>query len=291
METNLKNSKYIKTNDGVKLHYIDIGSGRPIVMLHGWAQSAELFKHQIDGLKKHYRVIAIDMRGHGKSEKTNHGYKISRLAKDLDDVLTALNLTKVILLGHSMGSSVIWCYWDLFGSERLAKLIFIDQQAFMLENPQWTEEQNKIVGGIQSINSLFDMVNTISGENGADFIKKFTGGRFTDKVSKEVVNWVIEQNMQLPRDYGAALFLNHATQDWSDVIPRINIPTLIITGRASNKPLQSQEWISKQILNSRLEIFEEEEGGEHFMFIENPGKFNKVVTEFIELNKSDIRLK
>jgi pimeloyl-ACP methyl ester carboxylesterase len=53
-------------------------------------------------------VIAVDMRGHGESDKPDNGYAIQRLAKDVQDLLAARNLTDVTLMGHSMGSSVIW---------------------------------------------------------------------------------------------------------------------------------------------------------------------------------------
>ena len=54
------------TSDGVKLHYLEAGKGQPLVMIPGWSQSAAQFKHQLSGLSDKYRVIAIDMRGHGE---------------------------------------------------------------------------------------------------------------------------------------------------------------------------------------------------------------------------------
>jgi pimeloyl-ACP methyl ester carboxylesterase len=66
-----------------------------------------------------------------------------------------------------------------------------------------------------------------------------------------------------------------------DFIPRINLPTLIISGRASAIPWKSQEWIHRQIKGSQFEVFEESEGGQHFMFIENPEKFNRLVMEYL----------
>jgi len=65
------------------------------------------------------------------------------------------------------------------------------------------------------------------------------------------------------------------------VIPRITVPTLIVGGRVSVVPWKSQVWINSQIKGSRLEIFEESEGGNHFMFMESPDKFNRVVREFM----------
>jgi pimeloyl-ACP methyl ester carboxylesterase len=72
-----------------------------------------------------------------------------------------------------------------------------------------------------------------------------------------------------------------ATQDWRDVIPRITLPTLIVGGRVSLVPWQSQVWIHAHIAGSRLEIFEEHEGGNHHMFIEGAAKFNRLLAEFL----------
>src|SRR5262249_40361031 len=88
--------------------------------------------------------------------------------------------------------------------------------------------------------------------------------------------------LKLPRRHAATLLYNHCVQDWRDVIPRIKLPTLIFGGRVSIFPWQSQEWIHRQIPGSRLEIFEEQEGGNHFMFVEEPGKLNGILWEFLD---------
>jgi pimeloyl-ACP methyl ester carboxylesterase len=85
----------------------------------------------------------------------------------------------------------------------------------------------------------------------------------------------------MTRQDASILLLNHAFQDWRDIIPRITLPTLVVSGRVSPIPWKSQEWIARQIKGAQLEIFEEEEGGNHFMFFENPDKFNRIVKEFI----------
>jgi pimeloyl-ACP methyl ester carboxylesterase len=93
--------------------------------------------------------------------------------------------------------------------------------------------------------------------------------------------WLLEQNLQLPRRHAATLLLHLAMQDWRDVIPRITLPTLIVGGRVSLVPWQSQAWIQAHIPGARLEIFEEHEGGNHHMFIEGAAKFNRLLREFL----------
>src|SRR5262245_13915469 len=82
----------VKTSDDVLLHYVEAGSGDPLIMIPGWSQSAAEFRHQFESLAALRRVIALDMRGHGESEKPSNGYCVERLAKDMFDVIGALRL-------------------------------------------------------------------------------------------------------------------------------------------------------------------------------------------------------
>jgi len=271
----------VTTNDGVELHYVDVGSGPTIVLIPGWSQTAAQFQAQLDGLKDRYRLIAIDMRGHGKSAKPEHGYRIPRLAKDVHDVLTALDLQDVTLLGHSMGCSVIWSYLELFGPERLAKLALVDQMPFITANPDWSEQERIDSGAILDAQTLYPTINGFAGPNGLQATRDFIGGMFTSAFDRARLDWVIEQNLELPRRHAATLLYNHATQDWRDAIRRITLPTLIVGGRTSLIPWRSQAWMHSVIPGSRLEIFEAEEGGNHFPFMENPTKFNAVLADFV----------
>ena len=274
-------SKHITTSDGVKLHYLEAGVGPVLLMLHSWSGTAEQFRYQIDGLGERNRCIALDMRGHGDSEKVDYGYKIHRFAKDVYDVLQALELTDVALLGHSMGCSVIWCYWDLFGPRRLRKLIFVDEAPFITSDPAWSDAERQSAGSLFDLEVLLQTCNALAGRDGELTTKQLFNGTFTKAMPEAEKNRIIEGFLKLPRRHAASLLYNHSVQDWRDVIPRINLPTLIVGGRVSIFPWQSQEWIHRQISGSQLEIFEEEEGGNHFMFLEQPEKFNRIVSEFI----------
>lgn len=274
-------SKYVTTSDGVELHYLEAGSGPTLVLVHGWSQSAEQYAHQINALSDRYRVIALDLRGHGESAKPDHGYKIQRLATDVHDVLVALDLHDVALLGHSMGCSVIWCYWDLFGADRLAKLLLIDEPPFLTANPAWTQEDLDAAGAIFTPQSVTETANALAGADSEAVTRGFIGGMLTAACPADVKEWIIQRNFCLPRAHAATLLYNHCHQDWRDVIPRITLPTLVVGGRVSLVPWKSVAWTAQQISGARLEIFEEDEGGQHFMFVENPEKFNRILREFL----------
>jgi non-heme chloroperoxidase len=269
------------TSDGVRLHYVEAGAGKPLVMIPGWSQSAAQFKHQVSGLSDKYHVIAIDMRGHGESDKPSYGYRIHRLSADVHELLVAKGLTEVVLAGHSMGCSVIWGYWELYGAERLSKLVLIDPMAMITANPIWSGKEKEEAGAILDKNSLYDIPNSLAGPDGVKTTEGFIGAMFTKQYSRDEVNWAIQQNLKFPRAYAARLLYDHATNDWRDQIPRINIPTLVVGAKASLVGWKSQQWIGSQIKGSRVEIFEESEGGNHFMFMENPEKFNRIIKEFI----------
>jgi pimeloyl-ACP methyl ester carboxylesterase len=110
----------ITTSDGVRLRYVDEGAGRPVVLLAGFCAPLETWEFQRRALlDAGYRVVAVDRRSHGGSDSPAYGQRMARHGKDLWDVLTALDLDDVVLVGGSMGGSTIWAYYDLFGMERV----------------------------------------------------------------------------------------------------------------------------------------------------------------------------
>jgi non-heme chloroperoxidase len=269
------------TSDGVQLSYLRRGSGRPVVLVHGWSQCAEEFKHQIEPLSTRYDVIAFDQRSHGESQKVSYGLKISRFAKDLYELLTELDLNDVALLGHSMGSSVIWCYIDLFGPERLSKIILVDQSPILTSNPHWAQQELEDSGAPFTAQQVYETIAALRSKEAEQVTRKAIDAMMTKHATSEMREWIVQCNLKMPRDLAGTLMYNHFLTDWRDLIPRINLPTLIISGRTSVIPWKSQEWIHNQIKGSQFEVFEEAEGGRHFMFIENPEKFNRLIMEYL----------
>jgi len=172
------------TSDGVRLHYIEAGSGDVLIMIPGWSQTAAQFKHQIAGLSDRYRVIAIDMRGHGDSDKPNHGYRIHRLSADVHEFLIANNLKNVTLSGHSLGCSVIRGYWELFGRDSVNRLILIDQMPMITGNPSWSEQEKIDAGAILDKDSLYSVTNSLAGPDGVKTTEGFIGGMFNKSYSR-----------------------------------------------------------------------------------------------------------
>ena len=126
---------WVEVGDGVTLHTLEAGAGPPLVMLPGWSQTAEMFREQLAGLSGSRRAIAVDHRGHGRSPAPAGGYRVHRLAADLEQLLRRLEFDRVDLLAHSMGASVLNAYLDLFGPERISSLVLVDQMPCALREP------------------------------------------------------------------------------------------------------------------------------------------------------------
>lgn len=106
----------------IQLHYIEQGTGQPLILLHGNGEDNSYFEHQIDHFSKAYRVIAIDTRGHGKSPKGNKPFTIKQFAEDLHDFMDKKGIDKAILLGFSDGGNIALTF-ALKYPERVEKLI------------------------------------------------------------------------------------------------------------------------------------------------------------------------
>ncbi len=274
----------VTVDKGVRLNYLEAGTGhgRTLVLVPGWSQTAEQFRFQLEGLSDRYRVIAFDLRGHGDSDKPDHGYRIQRLAQDLHQALAALVLGDVTILGHSMGCSVLWCYFDLFGADRIARYVFCDQASFLTTDPAWTAEQTANHGSIFTPETVSGTATALRGADGAVATEGFLRTMATEGIDAEQFRWIVEVNLKMPRAHAATLLYNHCHQDWRDVLPRIDRPSLFIGGKASLVPTTCIAWNASQVPGAKLEIFEVDEKGSHFMFIENPAKFNEVVAGFME---------
>lgn len=116
-----------KTNDNVEIYYEVKGEGKPLFMLPGWTCTTKFWQKNVDELAKTCKVICMDMRGHGQSEKVMHSHRISRYAMDVKNLLDHLDVQDVTVLGWSMGASILWSYIELFGNHRLKGLVCVDQ--------------------------------------------------------------------------------------------------------------------------------------------------------------------
>ncbi|KAH8173256.1 alpha/beta hydrolase fold domain-containing protein [Sarocladium implicatum] len=272
----------VTTQDGVNLRYIQAGppTGEHLLFIPGWRQTAAQWNKQIEHFSSAgYRVTTYDMRGHGDSAKPDFGYRLSRFGADLNDVLNSLDLCRVNIIAHSMGSSVTWAFWDQYPEQRkrVSRFVIDDQSTVLVQDPTWTQAQKDTFSAALFLPSqLYTFSANLSNE-----LVPFVKSMFTPSISQSDLDWVIKQNKKMSNAHAATLLINHGTADWRDVLPRIDIPALVLSGAVSLNNATAIAWAASQIPGAKKYTFTKKEKGSHFVFWENPDRFNQVIEDFI----------
>lgn len=249
----------VATNDGVGLHVFDGGKrdGPTVVLVAGYGASATSWSLQRDALKDSFRVIMIDRRCHGRSEKVAHGQRVARHGADLANVFEALELDDVLLVGSSMGASTSLAYLDLFGSARLRGVVLVDQTPKMLNEDGWDL-------GYYGLDrqSLDSFISTFPPPDANPF----------HTLPAPDALALMSDGTQFSIDDTRALLRNHAEADWRDVVARIEVPLTAMAGRHSPLwPCESSEWMAQTAPLGRSVVLE---GSGHVPFLEDPEAFN-----------------
>lgn len=259
----------VEVAPGVTLRYWESGAGPVLLMLPGLGHAASLFKHQLEGLSNDYRVIAVDPRGHGESDKPDRGYNYHTLAKDLDGFLRSLDLSDVTILGHSGGCKIILTYLELFGDSRLRAIVFSDDSPCHLRDGIFTAEQ------------ALAAIDAFQGPDAIGFSKDFSDQFLTVDADESARDAFYREGLKLPRPYLAKLFRWAAFGDWWDAYALVKVPTLVIGGRVSKVPIEITEAIHAAVPGSSFVVFEADEGGGHAMFWEGAQKYNDSLRAFM----------
>jgi non-heme chloroperoxidase len=115
---------YITTSDGTEIYYVDWGTGKPVVLSHGWPLSSDAWQVELKLLADNgYRAIAHDRRGHGRSSKPWNGNEMDTYASDLAELVDALDLRDLTVIGHSTGGGEVVRYAAQHGAGRVSKVV------------------------------------------------------------------------------------------------------------------------------------------------------------------------
>jgi pimeloyl-ACP methyl ester carboxylesterase len=212
----------------IEIYYEDHGSGSPVVLIHGWPLNGDAWEKQTSALlAAGHRVIAYDRRGFGRSSKPGIGYNYDTFAADLDALLSALDLTDVSLVGHSMGTGEITRYIGKYGTKRLRKAVLIGTLGPYLvkapDNPEGIDASvfRGIQAGIKADRPIAMM----------EFLKNFysVGGADGKLVSERVIqaNWTVAIGAS---PIATVACVDAWIEDFRKDISRNDLPTMIIHG-------------------------------------------------------------
>ncbi|HEY9211735.1 MAG TPA: alpha/beta fold hydrolase [Ancylobacter sp.] len=135
------------TNDGVTLSYWEAGQGKPLIFVPGWSANGAQYINVVYLLSKQYHVYVLDPRNQGLSQHVDFGGRIARFSMDLKQFGDHLGLETADYVGHSMGAAILWSYVDLFGTQGVDKVAFVDEPISIYSHSDWSEQERLEAGG------------------------------------------------------------------------------------------------------------------------------------------------
>ncbi len=262
----------IEVAPGVELFVQDVGSGRPVVLIAGFGMSHEAWDAEVRLLAEAgHRVVCVDLRGTGLSDKPLDGYEVERLADDVEAVIERLDLRQATLVGWSFGGQVAF---RLAASipERLAQLVLVASNGVrasrseefpfgrppdQLEEPLLAAERaDRVAARRQTIASGFHR-----------------------EPDAHTLDWLVACSLRMPSWAAVASYRSMFRSDLLADLPRVELPALLIFGEED--PVHSGKaarWLSERLPGSRMV---ELRNCGHFPMFEAPQEFDAALLEFI----------
>jgi len=262
----------------IEIHYEDHGSGRPVVLIHGYPLDGNSWERQErELLAAGYRVITYDRRGFGRSSQPTVGYDYDTFAADLNALLEHLDVNDIVLGGFSMGSGEVTRYLGKYGSARVSKAaLFGAIPPFLLktdDNPDGVDGQ------------VFEDIKSAIVKDRYAYFKDFLDNFYNvdtfspDRISDQA--WQASFNVAV----GASPYATYACvdawlTDFRDDLPKIDVPTLVVHGTADRiLPFSATaERLPDLIKDVKLVAVE---GGPHNIGWTHPEELNPALLEFL----------
>jgi len=262
----------------IELYYEDHGTGKPVVLIHGWPLSGASWEKQVAALlEAGHRVITYDRRGFGQSSKPATGYDYDTFAEDLNKLVTKLDLRDAALVGFSMGGGEVARYLGTYGSKRVSKAVFISAvPPFLLKT---ADNPGGVDGGV------FDGIKKGIVADRPAFLSAFLADFYNVDVlgGKRISNQVVQYSWNVAVGASAKGTLDCVTAWYTDFrkdLPRIDVPTLVVHGDSDRIVPIAVAGIptSKSIKGARLVVVE---GGPHGVTWTHPDKVNPELVSFL----------
>jgi non-heme chloroperoxidase len=269
-----------EAHDQVELHFEDVGTGRPVVLIHGWPLSGRSWEAQVPALvEAGYRVITYDRRGFGGSSQPWDGYDYDTLADDLDAVLSHLELQQVTLVGFSMGGGEVVRYLARHGSSRIEKAVLAGAVP-----PYLYKSDDNPDGGLDdaTIEAFQAGVRGDRLEFLDEFLKNFFG---TGLLKKNLVSEPFRLYMRDIAAYASPkgtldCITAFGRTDFREDLTKVDVPTLVIHGDSDGiVPFEvSGQRSAGAIADSTLVVVK---GGPHGFNVTHAAEFNQALLDFL----------
>jgi pimeloyl-ACP methyl ester carboxylesterase len=256
-------SRYVSL-DGARVHYKSFGKGKEaLVLIHGWTCNLDNWRDQIPDFEKRTRVIAIDLPGHGQSDKPQIAYTMDLFARAVDAVMSDAGVKRAVLVGHSMGTPVARQFYRKYPQKTLG-IVIVDGALRPFADRKTME------GFIASFRSPSYK------EAGAGMFTQMAGPNLSTD-SKERIQTSF---LNTPQHVIVSAMEGMADDSiWGE--DKINVPTLAIMAKSPFYPADIEQ--RYRGIAPALE-FQLWEGVGHFVMMEKPKQFNEAVIAFLDKN-------
>ncbi|WP_310591184.1 alpha/beta hydrolase [Paraburkholderia sp. DHOC27] len=273
-----RSADYATAKDGTRIYFKDWGSGKVVVLSHGWPLDADAWDAQMLFLvQKGYRVVAHDRRGSGRSGQSSSGNDVDTFADDLATVMNALDLKDAMLVGHSMGGGEVARYIGRHGTSRVSKAVLISAVVPLMmktdSNPEGLPE------------SAFDGIrNNLTGNRSVfyrNLAMAFYGfNRPNAKVEQGTIDEFWREGMA-GSILGQYQTVKQFEVDYTEDLKKIDVPTLILHGDDDQLvPVDVAGKMSAKIIkNATLKIYP---GAPHGMCTTESDKVNTDLLAFLQ---------
>ena len=272
-------SEFIEVEKNVRLHVSDLGEGSPIILIHGWPLSDEMFEYQYSALIKNgYRVIGITLRGFGHSDKPYGNYNYDVFPEDIKVILEELQIDNAVLGGFSFGGATVIRFAAKYNNAHVSKLALFGAAA-----PSEVIRDDFPYGlSVEMLNSLIELNSVNRPQLIEEFGKLFAATE--TGLPKSISNWLAGlqlQSSQYAMEQGLIMLRD---SDLRNDLEKITTPTAIFHGKLDKLcPFDLAEQLHKGIVQSKLISFE---NSGHALFLEEREKFNEELIKFIKSKTS-----
>jgi len=251
--------------DAMRVHYQNYGEGKEaIVFIHGWSCNLNFWKANIPAFTKQSRVIAIDLPGHGESDKPQVTYSMDLFARAVDAVLQDAKVERATLVGHSMGTPVIRQFYRTYPGKTRA-LVIVDGNLRPFSNPEQMKQFMEPLRGPKYKEQAELMIGFIS-----QTVK-----------DKKTVDEIRASMMSTPQHVMVGAM--DAMMDdaiWKQ--DKINAPTLAVMAKQPQWTAEYETFVRELAPGVEYQVWE---GVSHFLMMDEPQKFNDTVYAFLKKNK------
>ncbi|EWY39558.1 chloroperoxidase [Skermanella stibiiresistens SB22] len=268
----------LKTRDGVEIFYNDWGTGQPVLFSHGWPLTGDAWENQMMFLASNgYRAIAHDRRGHGRSSQPFDGHDMDHFADDLSELIEALDLKDIVMVGHSTGGGEVARYIGRHGTSRVAKAVLVGAV------PPRMVKSDTNPGGLPM--SVFDGIRDGVANDRSQFfmdlaVPFFGYNREGAKSSDGAIHAFWRQGMMgaIKAEYDCVKAFSET--EFSEDLAKFDIPTLLIHGDDDQiVPIDAAAKRSAQLIKGAvLKVYA---GAPHGLAVTHKDQLNADLLEFI----------